>query len=193
MKNKILIILASLLASAAFASAHCGQCATDKTTCDTCEETHAAHHESCADGLLGHYFETQQALAGDDLNATKTAAKEWMAEYKNSACGEERKACCLAIHNATQSIIEAPSIQEARTAFKKVSDTLISLVKNSGLAHHETYLAYCPMAFANTGASWLQQGKAIANPYFGASMYSCGVIQDDFTRQGHESHGEHKH
>lgn len=39
----------------------------------------------------------------------------------------------------------------------------------SGINH-----AYCPMAFNNRGASWLQRGETIHNPYFGAVMLTCG-------------------
>jgi Cu(I)/Ag(I) efflux system membrane fusion protein len=40
------------------------------------------------------------------------------------------------------------------------------------------YLAYCPMAFENAGAYWLQTDRAISNPYFGARMLRCGEIRD---------------
>ena len=34
------------------------------------------------------------------------------------------------------------------------------------------------MAFDNTGASWVQKGDRINNPYFGASMLRCGEITE---------------
>jgi Cu(I)/Ag(I) efflux system membrane fusion protein len=36
---------------------------------------------------------------------------------------------------------------------------------------------YCPMAFNNKGAAWLQPDKEIRNPYFGAQMLSCGEVR----------------
>ncbi len=47
--------------------------------------------------------------------------------------------------------------------------------------HIETgnhYLAYCPMAFNDKGAYWLQIEEPISNPYFGASMLRCGEIRE---------------
>ena len=35
---------------------------------------------------------------------------------------------------------------------------------------------YCPMAFDNRGAAWLQIEEVKANPYFGASMLRCGTL-----------------
>jgi hypothetical protein len=33
---------------------------------------------------------------------------------------------------------------------------------------------FCPMAFEDKGALWVQAEGKIANPYFGASMLRCG-------------------
>ena len=41
----------------------------------------------------------------------------------------------------------------------------------------EVSLAYCPMAKAN----WLQHGDAIANPYLGQGMSTCGTVQKKLT------------
>jgi Cu(I)/Ag(I) efflux system membrane fusion protein len=40
--------------------------------------------------------------------------------------------------------------------------------------------AYCPMAFDDQGAAWLQSGEEIANPYFGHQMLRCGEVQREF-------------
>jgi Cu(I)/Ag(I) efflux system membrane fusion protein len=37
--------------------------------------------------------------------------------------------------------------------------------------------AFCPMAFNNAGAIWLQQSDKILNPYFGTAMSTCGEIE----------------
>jgi hypothetical protein len=171
MKNNTLSYFIALLLTGAFAQAN----------------SHAEAKGSCADGLLGHYFESQQALAADDLEATQTAAKALMADYKQSSCSEGDKACCLAVGDSTQAIIEAASIADARKAFKTLSDTIIPLVKENGLGVGDAHLAFCPMAFGNTGASWLQKDKAISNPYFGSEMFSCGVVKQTFGQvQGHK-------
>ena len=40
------------------------------------------------------------------------------------------------------------------------------------------------MAFDNAGASWLQRGTTINNPYFGASMLRCGEVRAAFPPLG---------
>ncbi len=35
---------------------------------------------------------------------------------------------------------------------------------------------YCPMAFDDKGATWLQKEEEIQNPYFGAAMLKCGEV-----------------
>jgi Cu(I)/Ag(I) efflux system membrane fusion protein len=43
----------------------------------------------------------------------------------------------------------------------------------------QLYRIHCPMAFNNKGADWLQADKDIRNPYFGASMLSCGEVTEE--------------
>ena len=40
------------------------------------------------------------------------------------------------------------------------------------------------MAFNDAGAAWLQAGRDIRNPYFGASMLGCGDVREEFASQG---------
>ena len=40
--------------------------------------------------------------------------------------------------------------------------------------------AYCPMAFDDKGAAWLQPRGTIHNPYFGAAMLVCGEARREF-------------
>ena len=41
----------------------------------------------------------------------------------------------------------------------------------------ELYVAHCPMAFDDAGASWLQKTRPIANPYYATAMKSCGTVE----------------
>lgn len=67
-------------------------------------------------------------------------------------------------------------IENIRILFNDISDIIIPLEQYYG--KNETFLAYCPMAFNNKGAFWIQKGKTINNPYFGASMLRCGEIKE---------------
>jgi len=73
------------------------------------------------------------------------------------------------------------SIDDARSRFERMSDAVITLQKTFGHHGSETWnVAYCPMAFDNKGAEWLQRGTTINNPYFGASMLRCCEIRTAF-------------
>ncbi len=137
----------------------------------------AAHHAksagSCADHIIEHYFAIQEALAADDFEKAKSTTKELLAAQEVSACSKD-------ISSASQSILKSSDIQEARVAFKTLSDTVIPLVESDGITSTQAHLVYCPMAFEFTGASWLQKDKAVANPYFGSEMFACGAVKQSF-------------
>ncbi|MCH7727975.1 MAG: DUF3347 domain-containing protein [Planctomycetes bacterium] len=69
-------------------------------------------------------------------------------------------------------------IDTLRTRFEPLSITMLGVVDNFGHAQDAPlYKAFCPMAFGNKGAPWLQADLKIANPYFGAKMLRCGSIK----------------
>lgn len=45
---------------------------------------------------------------------------------------------------------------------------------------------FCPMAFDNRGASWLQLDDKVRNPYFGKRMYRCGEATAAIAADGRE-------
>ena len=62
-----------------------------------------------------------------------------------------------------------------------MSEAVIALQDRFGHQGIETWhVAYCPMAFDNAGAEWLQRDTQINNPYFGDSMLRCGEIRREF-------------
>jgi hypothetical protein len=72
---------------------------------------------------------------------------------------------------------------------------MYAVVKQFGTGGgHPIYRFFCPMAFNNTGAYWLQANKELENPYWGAMMFTCGemaeiIIAEPEARTG----GEHRH
>jgi hypothetical protein len=140
----------------------------------TASISQAKHHASepavCTETLLESYFHTQEALAADELEAAKTAAKKLLGDVP----------CSVAFQPSAKAITVATSIQEARIAFKKLSDALIPVVEKEGTGVTEAHLVYCPMAFDFKGAAWLQKDTSVANPYFGAQMFACGSVKKSF-------------
>jgi len=78
----------------------------------------------------------------------------------------------------------ASDIITLRAVFSDASRFMISIVKHFGYTGDEVLnKAFCPMAFDQEGAYWLQAGEDIRNPYFGSAMYRCGEIKNKFQPQ----------
>ncbi|MBC5840072.1 DUF3347 domain-containing protein [Flavobacterium sp. F-380] len=69
----------------------------------------------------------------------------------------------------TKDIASNTDVKKQRAAFKTVSTNVYELMKVSK-SHTTTYYQYCPMVKAN----WLSKEAAVKNPYYGASMLTCG-------------------
>jgi len=135
------------------------------------------------EAVVQAYFGIHTALAGDDPATAKTAAtalKEklqqvdmellegagygiWMEHLKN-------------LNAATVKLQKAPSIEKQREAFYPLSQQL-ALTLRIFPTQQPVQQAFCPMAFDNAGAIWLQQSEEILNPYFGDAMLGCGEVQ----------------
>lgn len=127
------------------------------------------------------YFEMQESLATDDVDGYRQGARDL-----RTALGLVRETGLVGPSLATwrrlraQLNIEDTSadIAAARVRFETVSKAVIELAHSFG--HHGSQswqLAYCPMAFDNAGAEWLQRGDELLNPYFGAEMLRCGEFR----------------
>jgi hypothetical protein len=69
---------------------------------------------------------------------------------------------------------KAPKIADARTAFGQMSEALIGyLDARTTKPGNGVRVAYCPMI----RKPWLQKDGAIQNPYYGASMLTCGSFK----------------
>lgn len=130
------------------------------------------------------YFDAQEALAADDLGGFVRAGKD----LENAVgladtvglVGEPLGAWRRAAARLTLS--RSPTdIAAARSAFERMSRAVIDLQNRFGHRGNATWhVAYCPMAFDNKGAEWLQKDTQINNPYFGAEMLRCGEVRGEF-------------
>ncbi len=75
---------------------------------------------------------------------------------------------------------ETSEIKSTRAQFSLLSEQIITLLTRFGSPEGTLYKAWCPMAFDNRGASWIQNAETINNPYFGATMLRCGEIKETF-------------
>ena len=120
------------------------------------------------DGVLTPYLRIQAQLADDRTDAIKADAET----LATAAAGLGAPGQPMAA--AAQELSAAANLGAARESFGKLSDALIAYADQSHAAlGATTATAYCPMA----RKSWLQQGDAIKNPYFGKGMLGCGTIK----------------
>ena len=73
---------------------------------------------------------------------------------------------------ASKALMNSKSLPEARAAFEKISKELLPWARKHPLS--KTDLVYCPMK----KAWWLQASGEIRNPYYGAEMLECGVVEE---------------
>ena len=120
--------------------------------------------------LVIPYLNLQKALAADNLDEAVHAAEAFAAILPEGSLPE--------VAAALDEIGKADGLSEARTEFQQVSDQFIALLRTQPVEHASgLYLTYCPMAFANTGAFWVQDHETVNNPYFGARMLRCGMVR----------------
>lgn len=139
------------------------------------------------DKSLDDYFRLHDALAHDRFdNALAIAAefRDYMAEWKGerapiTPAWKERAS---QIERSVVAIANAKRIQDARVHFEPLSNDLIRCVRTFGVpGTTPLHLYHCPMAFDNRGADWLQNKTGLENPYYGAAMFTCGVLKESFT------------
>ncbi|MCK5676356.1 MAG: DUF3347 domain-containing protein, partial [Verrucomicrobia bacterium] len=141
--------------------------------------------------VVDAYFEIHRALAGDDPAAAQTAAmamKEKLGRVDMGLLeGDAHRVWMghLATLNAALGKLtkEAP-IEQRRERFFQLSQQLAQSIKVFPI-QQPVFQAFCPMAFNDVGAIWLQKSEEVLNPYFGDMMLKCGEIQETIGA-GHE-------
>lgn len=94
------------------------------------------------------------------------------------------------------SMKEAADIVGLRLNFEKLSDSLVSVLREFGVqSARSVFLYHCPMAFKGRGANWLQSSQGTTNPYYGSEMFGCGSLKEVLSeassltpQAGHEGH-----
>ena len=135
--------------------------------------------------VVAAYFQVKNSFVKDQI---PTAATQLLAQAlakvssapgtgKEKAKWEKIKS---ELSQATAKIKGAKDIGVARTQFSNLSASIIQLAETYPLSQQVVYQDYCPMAFDNKGGYWLSETEDIRNPYFGASMLSCGEVKKTY-------------
>ncbi|MBI4716631.1 MAG: efflux RND transporter periplasmic adaptor subunit [Planctomycetes bacterium] len=121
--------------------------------------------------LARHYLALAEALSRD---ATDDAATGRLAQEARSLSGRatpELKAQLATIAEQATQLLEK-GVSEQRTLFKALSKQVVETLTAHPPREQRLYVAYCPMV----QAEWVQQSKAVRNPYYGSGMLGCGEI-----------------
>lgn len=116
-------------------------------------------------------FIVTTALTNGDAAEAKIAANAIEAGAKDFSGAS-------GITTAASKVTAASDIETQRTAYSGMSKDMAALIKKEGLSGGELYVAYCPMAFNDKGATWISGSKEIRNPYFGEKMLRCGEVKE---------------
>jgi Cu(I)/Ag(I) efflux system membrane fusion protein len=139
---------------------------------------------SSLEPVLDAYLSVAERLAEDDLEAARQAmrALEREAGRVRAPRSAEARAAWTATAEAltehSRQGIRSADIDGARGSFEHLSAGARGLLEGFGNPLPQPVrLAYCPMAFNDRGAEWIQRGEEIDNAYFGAQMRRCGEIR----------------
>lgn len=120
--------------------------------------------------FLKAYFDLQSALAKDDTAQSISANSQLGLFFSDSNSLQD-----LPLLPMIQRYGNSQKLQEIRILFHQYSQITLSLIQRNHLKNSESaYLFFCPMAFQDSGAYWVQNEPNLLNPYFGASMLTCG-------------------
>lgn len=134
--------------------------------------------------VLEAYLDAQESLAADDFEQARTALRT-LAETANAAklpapraTREAWQDVASALSGHGQDAASAEDQAQVRRAFEEVSAAIATLLSRFGNPSDAAIrVAYCPMAFDNAGAQWIQRSETLANPYYGPAMQRCGDVR----------------
>ncbi|MFO7535832.1 MAG: efflux RND transporter periplasmic adaptor subunit [Kiritimatiellia bacterium] len=137
--------------------------------------------------LIERYLGVQAALAKDDAAAaaeSATKALEALAKVDMGLVTRKDHTDWMKHAGEMKPLLTAfagaDGIEPARTTFALLSEQIAALLTRFGVPAGKLYKVWCPMAFDNRGAWWIQNKEEINNPYFGTTMLRCGEIKEVF-------------
>ena len=118
-----------------------------------------------------HYIHLKTALVNDDAKEADMSAK--MLE-KALTDAKMTKEAALATDLA-----KSTDVKSKREKLNGLSLALVDAFKKSKIESGVVYKQYCPMANDGNGGYWLASEKQVKNPYYGASMLTCGSVEEE--------------
>lgn len=135
--------------------------------------------------LILRYEQLKNALVNDEFDKSKQLSEGLYKEIEqtgmNNFDGAEHRIWMQHSSNALNALKqmkEAKNIGEIRRYLKPLSGQFITMARHFGPFKQLLYVQRCPMADKNKGADWISFEGEIKNPYYGASMLTCGSVID---------------
>lgn len=131
---------------------------------------------------LSHYYALKNALAADEPgeaaklgNTLLQSVKEmphtgFIAEEQHKLWMDES----AKIAAQCAKLAGTSDLQAQRKNFAQISTAFIRLTGELKLNEAPAFVQYCPMG----KTSWLNEVKAIQNPYYGSAMPDCGAVKE---------------
>lgn len=131
------------------------------------------------------YLTLATSMAGEDSESARAAARNALrsvdrVDLAGAAPGalETWLRVSAQMRDALQHIADAGDLDAMRRPLQMLTRHVETMLRSfESDAFGEYFLAFCPMAFEDEGATWIQSERAIANPYFGSQMLTCGEIR----------------
>ena len=132
------------------------------------------------------YLDLRIALAADDYELAMQHASAFTAAIKSinhelldESARDRWEPLFARMSNGAVHMNASKEIEDLRVGFDRASKGIIQALDLFGYQRpgDDIKVFFCPMAFNDTGAEWLQIEKRLANPYFGASMLRCGELR----------------
>ena len=123
--------------------------------------------------IIDPYLEIQTALA-DDSTANIKANAASIATAATALGAPAMKIDTAALQLSAAAEAADPDIGDVRQKFGLLSEAIDAYMAGLKLTPPAgVHVAFCPMA----NKPWLQKGEALANPYYGKQMATCGTLR----------------
>jgi Cu(I)/Ag(I) efflux system membrane fusion protein len=134
-------------------------------------------------GLYADYLAFKDALVADDIETARSKASAFTSRLDGltmtTLTGKAHEIWMEtqgSLASSLAHVAHQETLDDLRKIFQAVSRAMIAMARSLGPPGRTLYIQHCPMADDNKGADWLSEDKAIRNPYYGASMLSCGEV-----------------
>lgn len=148
------------------------------------EETAAKWQDNQAGQVIAQYLAVKNALVNDDVDASATAGEQLFSVLEEFSVEEyeagQQQELVEILEDSKEHAehISMSDIAHQREHFLTLSENMMDMVAITGTPQG-LYQQYCPMYNDNKGGTWLSASEEVRNPYYGASMLTCGKVQQE--------------